>query len=120
MRLLLDEQYSHQIAVHLRAAGHDVEATAETPALVGMGDEELLSYASDQGRALLTNNVRHFAPLAREWTARGQSHPGLVFTSEESMPRSRATIGRYVEAITALMEAHPAADALRDRVHWLG
>ena len=36
------------------------------------------------------------------------------------MPRTRATIGRYVTALDLLLAAHPADDALMGRVEWLG
>lgn len=60
-----------------------------------------------------------FAVIARQWQAQGRSHQGLVFTSDHSMPRSRNTIGRYVELLAALMTDNPGDDSFVDRVHWL-
>lgn len=118
MKLLLDEHYSIEIAVQLRAAGHDAVAVVEM-GLAGIDDEALLTFAASEGRALLTNNARHFAPLAARWAAAGQDHFGLLFTSDASMPRSKGTIGVYVATLSALMEAKDAADALRNQVWWL-
>jgi hypothetical protein len=68
---------------------------------------------------LLTNNVRDFAPLALLRAAVGQSHSGLVFTADSSLPRTLDMIGRYVELLEALLGANPAEDALADRIEWL-
>jgi len=119
VRLLLDEHYSATIAVRLREAGHDVTSVQRDAALEGCDDAVLVQAAVAQGRALLTNNVRHFAPLAREWAAGGEQHFGLIFTSDESMPRSRRTIGLYVERLDELLERHSGQKALRGRTLWL-
>jgi predicted nuclease of predicted toxin-antitoxin system len=119
LRLLLDEHYSRQIAEQLREGDHDVTAVKEDVNLEGLDDERLLSLARDQGRALLTNNVADFALLIREWTSRGESHAGVIYTSDESMPRSRNTIGLYLERLSALLDEHPEEDSFRDRVEWL-
>lgn len=118
MRLLLDEQYRREIAEQLRDLGHDVTAVEEHPELEGIDDEPLLRQARDDRRALLTNNVRDFAPLARQWAASGEDHAGLIFTSDESMPRSRNTIGLYVKRLSELLHAN-SDDAFRNRVEWL-
>lgn len=119
MKLLTDEHYATEIAIQLRAAGHDVAAVLEL-GMTGAADEALLAFAAAQGRALLTNNVRDFATIAALWAKGGQDHHGLLFTSDESLPRGRGTIGLYVEALTALLDAHPAEGALRNQVRWLG
>jgi hypothetical protein len=119
VRLLTDEHYATDIAIALRAAGHDAAAVLEL-GMTGTADEALLAFAAGQGRALLTNNVRDFAAIAVLWAKGGQEHYGLLFTSDESLPRGRGTIGLYVEVLTALLEAHPTDDALRNQVRWLG
>jgi predicted nuclease of predicted toxin-antitoxin system len=111
LRLLLDEQYTPAIAEHLRDRGHDATAVKAEPDLRGLDDDPLLRAATADRRALMTNNVRDFVRLAREWQARGDEHYGLIFTDN--------TIGRFVEALDILLRAHPADDALRNRVHWL-
>ena len=119
MRLLLDEHYSREIAAQLRERGHDVTAVKEDAALEGLDDEPLLNVARDQGRALLTNDVSDFATLTREWAGRGESHAGVVYTSDDSMPRSRNTVGLYVERLAKLLDEHPEDEAFRDRTGWL-
>jgi hypothetical protein len=118
VKLLTDEHYATQIALQLRAAGHDAVAVLEL-GMTGTADEVLLGFAAAQGRALLTNNVRDFATIAVLWAKGGQNHHGLLFSSDESPPRGRGTIGLYVEVLAALMDANPAEDALRNQVRWL-
>lgn len=82
-------------------------------------DETLLASCDAEQRALLTNNVADFAVIARRWQAEGRSHHGLVFSSDASMPRTRDTVGRFVEAIDVLMSARSADDGLADQIHWI-
>jgi predicted nuclease of predicted toxin-antitoxin system len=119
LRLLLDEQYSPQIAGQLRDGGYDVIAVKEKTDLQGIDDEELLRRARADGRAILTNNVSDFVVLLRDWTRQGEEHAGMIFTSDESMPRSRGTIGLYLNQLSELLDANPADDAFRNRVEWL-
>jgi hypothetical protein len=118
VKLALDHHYSHQIAAGLREQDHDVVAVVEV-GWEAEDDEALLALCSNAGRALLTNNVADFAVISRRWAVEGRSHHGLVFTSDTSLPRTRSTIGRYVELLDDLMQQHPGDDGLVDRVHWL-
>ena len=118
MKLALDHHYSTHIAFRLRERGHDVIAAIER-AWEAEDDEPLLAFCEADGRALVTNNVADFMVIARRWATQGRCHAGLIFTSDARMPRSRDTIGRYVEALDALLKANPAENAFTDRVHWL-
>lgn len=115
MKLLLDEHYAREIAVRLRDAGHDVVTVAEC-GMAGVDDAALLRFATSELRTLLTNNVRHFVPLTQQLAASGEDHHGLLFTSDASLPRGKATIGRYVTALRDVMERH---EALVNQVRWL-
>ena len=118
MRLLLDEQFTPEIADQLSTQGYDASAVKGDLALEGL-DEVLLALAADRGRALVTNTVRHFVPLAIGWAARGETHAGLIFTSDKSLPRSRGSIGLHVERLRELLDGHPADDALFGQTVWL-
>ncbi|MDQ6911116.1 MAG: DUF5615 family PIN-like protein [Actinomycetota bacterium] len=118
MRLALDHHYSTQIAIQLRRRGHDVVAAIER-GWQPEDDEPLLAFCVDEQRALLTNNVADFSVIAEGWAATGRHHFGMIFTSDTSMPRSRATIGRYVVALDAFLQEHPNDGAVADQVHWL-
>jgi hypothetical protein len=118
LRLLLDEHYDDEIAQGLRAAGHDAQTVSER-GLKGLDDEALLALCEVESRALLTNNVRDFVPITRAWAAAGRDHAGMVLTSDASLPRGKRTIGRYVELLSALMDANRAERALAGQVRWL-
>jgi len=118
VRLVLDHHFSPMIAAVLRERGHDVIACTERGWHTA-SDEELLALGSGEERAVLTNNVADFMSVSRSWSGVGRSHFGLAFTSDARMPRSRASIGTFVESIDRLMTAHSGARELRDQVVWL-
>lgn len=118
MRLLLDEHYADVIAQRLREAGHDVQTVSER-GLKGLDDEALLVLCAGEDRALVTNNVRDFVPLARAWAAAGREHAGLLLTADASLPRHKGGVGRYVTVLSALMDAYPGVRELGDQVRWL-
>jgi predicted nuclease of predicted toxin-antitoxin system len=118
LKLLLDEHYAAEIAIRLRAEGHDAITVSER-GVRAIDDESLLALADAEERALLTNNARHFLPLVARWAASGREHCGLLLTSDASMPRGRNSIGLYLKTLRALMKAHPAVRALENQVRWL-
>lgn len=82
-------------------------------------DESLLVPCNSEQRALLTNNVADFTVIARRWAVEGRRHAGLIFTSDTALPRSRATIGKYVQLLDDLLRSNQRDEAFVDRVHWL-
>jgi hypothetical protein len=118
VRLALDHHYAQLIAVRLRERGHDV-VTAYERDWHDLDDELLLERCAAERRSLLTNNVRDLAAVAQRWAEEGRRHAGLVFTSDGSLPRTRATIGTYVKGLDELLTANPEETAFVDRVHWL-
>lgn len=101
------------------AASRSPETVSER-GLKGLDDELLLGLCQRESRALVTNNVRDFTPLARAWAAAGRSHAGLIFTSDGSLPRHRGKLGRHVALLDVLMAASQAERALDNQVRWLG
>jgi hypothetical protein len=118
VRLALDHHYAPLIAVQLCERGHDVVAAYER-GWHDLDDEVLLDRCAAERRSLLTNNVRDLTAVAQHWLEEGRHHSGLVFTSDASLPRTRATVGTYVQRLDELLTANPAKDAFLDRVHWL-
>jgi predicted nuclease of predicted toxin-antitoxin system len=107
VRALLDEQLSPQIAVLLRKAGYDVDAVAEREDLAGRSDRAILEAASREARAVVTNNIKDFRPLAAEWLAQGRVHAGLILLPS-TRTRSRNAIAVGAAAIEGLLRDHPA------------
>lgn len=118
MRLLLDVHHSPQAARRLRDDGHDVVAAANDPALAGLDDEELLRAAARDGRAVVTENARDFDRIVRDWSAQGEHHSGVVFTSPRRYHRgAKSYPANLVRALAALLADQSAST--RDWVHWL-
>lgn len=107
--------YAPAVAAELRLRGHDV-ASVHDPAyahLAGASDSDVLAAARQEGRALVTENVRDYRPLESRLLAESVHHAGLVYTSNRQFPRGDpATTGRLVRALDALLRTAPD---LRDR-----
>jgi predicted nuclease of predicted toxin-antitoxin system len=86
VRLLLDEMFSPEIASELVKRGHDVVAVAADPGLVGLPDEQVLEWATDQGRCLVTENVRDVEVLRRAAAAQGGTHAGVALLRPQAVP----------------------------------
>jgi len=99
--LLLDEMFSDTIAQQLRVKGHDVISVVAHPALVALPDDQILAYATNEGRALVTANIKDFMPLDGRYRAAGQAHPGLIVVSTRTFPQNRS----FTTAIAAALEA---------------
>jgi predicted nuclease of predicted toxin-antitoxin system len=99
--LLLDEMFSDTIAQQLRTKGHDVVSVVAQSALVALPDDQILAYATAEGRALVTANIKDFMPLDSRYRAAGQNHLGLILVSTKTFPQNRS----FTTAITAALEA---------------
>lgn len=115
LKLLLDEIYDPRIAAQLRRRrGFDVRELGD---LRGATDEAVFALATADGRALLTENVPDFVPLAVAAASAGRDHDGLILTSNGTFPRARpATAGAIVAALTTL--ARTGLD-MTNQVVWL-
>ena len=98
--LLLDEMFSDTIAQQLRVKGHDVIAVVTRPALVALPDDQILAYAGNEGRALVTANIKDLMPLDSQYRAAGQAHPGLILVSTKTFPQNRG----FTSAVTSALE----------------
>jgi predicted nuclease of predicted toxin-antitoxin system len=117
VKALLDEQLSPQIAVLLRQRGQDVVAVADRADLAGRSDRTIFETASSELRAVVTNNVKDFRPLAAEWLARGQAHGGLILLPS-SRTRTRSAVQAIADAIETVLLDHP--DGLSSSERWVG
>lgn len=121
MKLLLDEMISPKIARELRSRGDfDVQAIkGDRPDLEAVADREIVRRIAAESRTLMTNDVLDFQLIHNQMLAASEEHYGLIFTSDSTMSRSKASIPLWVKALTELLKANPADDALRNRVRHL-
>jgi hypothetical protein len=114
VKALLDEQLSPLIARVLRERGLDVVAAAKRSDLVEASDREILDTARLERRAVVTNDIKDFRPIAAERLADGRGHAGVILAPAKRS-RSRNATGALVDAIECLMRAHP--DGIHDAEH---
>jgi hypothetical protein len=113
---LLDAHVSgRRVGGPLRAAGHDVLALDEDERLSRLPDEDVLALAAEEDRVVVTRNVRHFAPIARQWAEARRSHAGLILVTDPG-----AGFGAIRRGLDGLFAARPRQDDWGDRVEFLG
>ena len=101
--LLLDEMFSDDIARQLRTKGYDVVSVVADPALGGLPDDQILAYATAEGRALVTANIKDFVPLDTRYRAAGQSHASLILASTKTFPQNRGFPSAVTTALATLL-----------------
>ena len=95
-RLYANENFPLQVVEELRRLGHDVLTIQETgKAEQSLPDEEILAFASVQGRVVLTLNRKHFIHLHRSQPR----HAGIIVCTFD--PDFIAQAGRIHSAIAS-------------------
>jgi hypothetical protein len=95
-----------------------VIASTERGELRRLGDAELLAVAVDERRAMVTEDVRHFAVIHLHYLSVGKRHFGIVYTSPRRFPRKHES-GELLRALDEWLGLHPDDDSLRDQTYWL-
>ena len=101
--LLLDEMFTDDIARQLRTKSHDVISVVADPALAGLPDDQILAYATTEGRALVTANIKDFIPLDGRYRAAGRSHAGLILVSTKTFPQNRGFPSAITTSLATLL-----------------
>lgn len=109
-KLLLDEHVWQGLVGALADTSYDVLHLSETGQR-GISDEEVLAFASTQGRAVLTYNTKHFVPLAQRWYTEGLEHFGIILSTQ-------AKPGDLVRCVRNLLDTLSAQE-LHNTVRWL-
>ena len=94
--LYSNENFPLQVVEALRTFGHDVLTSYDSgKANQSIPDADVLAFATDEGRILVTLNRRHFIGLHR----RDPNHAGIVVCSYD--PDFAALAGRIHAALIA-------------------
>jgi hypothetical protein len=96
--------FPSRIARELRAQGYDVISVHESPGR-GASDEQVFDFAQVDRRAVVTENVRDYRPLAAALLSAGEDHAGLVLTTGKRWPRSDP--GGLIAALEQLLASTP-------------
>ena len=97
----------------LRSRGIDV-ITAADAGMIRRKDEEHLSFAAMQGRALYSFNVGDFHQIHAEWTSTGRRHAGIILAQQKRYSTGEQ-IRRLVRLIGSLTD-----EAMKNREEFLG
>lgn len=117
MKALLDAQLSHEIARLLQERGLDVVAlTARDDISDSTSDARIMEIAAGEGRAVVTNNVKDFRPIAARRLQRAQGHAGLILVPS-TRRRTKAAGKALADEIATIMLANPGG--LADSERWL-
>lgn len=81
VRLYADEQFPYLTSNHLRQLGHDVLTVQQAgKANQSIPDEEVLAFATEQQRAILTLNRRDFIRLHNQ----NSNHAGIITCTDDA------------------------------------
>jgi predicted nuclease of predicted toxin-antitoxin system len=115
MRFLLDENVSHRVASHLKAAGHDAVHVSEI-GLTSTDDSVILDRARDEDRVLVSCDHDFVQMLF----ASGDTSPSLILVREIEILSSAEMASLLVQALatelTDLLPAGAIATLTPDRV----
>lgn len=107
LRYLVDEHVAKAVATGLWKRGIDVVTIAEVGRL-GAEDEDLLAFAEEEGRVMVTQD-RDFLRLAAQMSG---DHPGVVYA-----PQGRS-IGELVRLLDLLAQVSDTEE-MRGRVEYI-
>jgi predicted nuclease of predicted toxin-antitoxin system len=113
MRFLADENFNGKLLAGLRAAlpQLDVIRVQDTD-MVASPDPELLAWAAEQGRILLTHDVQTVAGYAYDRVRNSQPMPGIVEV------RISQSMGAIIDEL-ALMIAASAPQEFENQVRYI-
>jgi hypothetical protein len=111
-RLYLDEDVIPDLARVLRSTGHDVVSAQEVGAF-GIGDEEQLTRATADGRALLSFNYRHFLKIGHDWFVASRPHAGIVVSFRQYRRRELRELAQAVAALFDALTPQDLANSVR-------
>jgi predicted nuclease of predicted toxin-antitoxin system len=111
LAFLLDEDVSPRVADGLLRQGIDAQtvrglglANLRTP------DEAILEQATAAGRVLVTYNRSDFQALDARWRAERRTHAGILWCTEEIVPRR--DVGTLIRAILHAAELYDSLTGL--------
>jgi hypothetical protein len=114
VRLYADHNFDDRFSVDVRREGLDL-VLARDVGNQQLSDEGHFTWATAQGRAILTHDVKDFFRLARTWHLAGRVHAGIILSAQ---PRAEMPYGRLLRRLLRLLDTLTAGDMF-NRVEWL-
>ena len=110
-QLFLDEDIRPLLAAILRERGYDAVGCGEVGRL-GEEDPDQLAWATQEGRVLVTYNIRDYVPMASAWAAERRPHAGILVSDQLEFGEL------FRRTLRFLARTDPAE--CPDRLFWLG
>ena len=98
LRLYLDRHIMARLAADLRGRGYEVVRTEEAGQDTAT-DEQQLAFATAEARAILTFNIRDFAPLHEQLQAAGRTHGGIIVSQQLGSRQYGLLLGRMLRLL---------------------
>jgi predicted nuclease of predicted toxin-antitoxin system len=113
LRLLTDENFNHRIlrALRLRVQSLDY-VTVQSEGLTSSTDEQLLEWAANNNRVIVTHDVRTMPDHAATRLAKQLGMPGLIIVP------NKLELGQATDELQIIIECAGAAD-LKDGIYFL-
>ena len=113
LRLLIDENIDHRILRGLLRRIPQLDFIIPAHAgLAGLKDPELLRWAAQEDRTILTHDINTMTYYANQLLAQGEPMAGVIVVPD------RLGIGDAIRNLELLLESFSQAD-LRDRIKYL-
>jgi predicted nuclease of predicted toxin-antitoxin system len=101
IRLYLDRHIMTRLAEDLATHGCDCLTTQQAGHDTASDDEQL-AFATASSRAILTYNIRDFAPLHEQWLAAGRPHGGIIVSRQLSGRQYGLLLSRILRLVSQL------------------
>jgi hypothetical protein len=98
VRLDFDRHMIARLAIDRHSRGYDV-LTTEEAGLDTATDEQQLAFATSEGRAILTFNIRDFAPFHEQWLAARRTHAGIIVSRQLGNQGCRANVVNFTTGL---------------------
>ncbi len=112
IRLYFDRHIMKRLAIDLRGRGYDILTTEEANKDTA-SDEEQLVFATAGKRAILTFNIRDFAPLHETLQAAGRLHAGIIVSQQ----LGNRQYGLLLQRLLRLLNHFTAEEMIGNFVH---
>jgi predicted nuclease of predicted toxin-antitoxin system len=101
---LLDENVDPKVKTYLAKEGIDAEHVRDTLGQGADDEDDLLPYAREYGRIIVTSDVTDFAPLSTD------AHAGIVLLYDDTLPAYDVAAG-----LIRLVDTYPDRGSFADR-----
>ena len=113
MRFLADENFNGKLLAGLRATYPEIDIVrVQDTDMLASPDPELLAWAAEQGRILLTHDVQTVAGYAYDRVRDGLPMPGIIEV------RITQSIGLTIDALVLMITAS-TPDEFQDQVRYV-